>query len=225
MEGGIGSVILGFILWKITGNIWVGSFGAVVFWPILSAILRPIKQAIQMIGVKAPPFYSLMKQDCRTSEVMGKGTRVLVITGSDIMDISEQQRLQVYEALYSDGVEKFLSKKEFAQRITSMKNNKHPLCVCASVCNVGHLPSMTKCFSVWRKMLATEPFLIGETDKDFFVEDLVYTIPGQEGEKMAGIAFCFEKDMPIDETVMIDDADKELSRSPVFHEGMHEITL
>lgn len=214
MKGGFFSVLFGFIMWKVTGNIWVGAIIAVVFTPILEALIQVIIRSVSTIGVKTPPFAVLKELDASVSpEEKGKGMRVLIVTDADSLKEDTIPGKDLYETIYADSIA-MLYKKEakFKSRYDAVLEQNLPIRVCASTCKNGHMGIMTKCFSAWRKILADEPFLFND-DNGMFIEDIESTDPVTGEKKKGGIVVCFNKGLvgdvaPATDTVVEENAEE-----------------
>jgi hypothetical protein len=225
MEGGIGSAILGIIIWRLTGNFFVGAIASFILWPFFKAILSPIKNSIQMIGVKTPPFYLVMDFDRDNPALIGQGARVLIVTDSEVELLPEDKRLKVYESLYKSGVKKLFAKENFQRRIVTLHKSRLPLQVYVSVTRMGHQGSMRKCFSEWGNMVQADSFSFGDgdRDKDDFIEELTYELEGMNDKLSAIIIFAFDKNIRLDETEAADGFDIDLPASISFTDGLREV--
>ncbi|MDR1703504.1 MAG: hypothetical protein LBS19_02295 [Clostridiales bacterium] len=83
MKGGIGSVILGWIIWQATGNILIGAVASFVLWPLISGILDGSKSLIRdvlrtVISLFEPQCEITALKEPDASKSKSSGLRILV---------------------------------------------------------------------------------------------------------------------------------------------------
>jgi len=201
MKGGIVSVIFGFIMWKVTGNIFIGAIIAVVLTPLLEGTFNAIIRSISMIGVKSPDFITLKEIDLDDPAVKGKGLRVLLLTNHTVFDENDPQSMDTYKKIYAYGAQKLYdSDPKFKSRYKRVQEKQQPVRVCATVCDVSKAGKMNKCYSVWLKIMDSESFY-SDPDNDMFVEDIQYKDPKTNQTQNAGVVFAFRRGLVLNSEI------------------------
>lgn len=191
--GGIFSVILGVILWRITGSIWIGAVLSVIATPILEAIFKPLSNAVLMAFAKTPPAM-VLRAVVGDSAAAASGMRVMVMVKNRPLNVYDPNERMLYDQLYSDGIRALtVSDAAFRYKYRYCEAVQPPTQVCVSAHNFGK-GTMLRLFSRWYKTLEKGGFKVNE--KDVFVhEDDVFS--PSTGEKVHGaVAFLFGADVP-----------------------------
>ena len=195
MAGGIGSVILGFILWRITGNIFIGAVLAVILTPLLGPLLSAL---LQLPVALVRLFLSLFEPDADLSVLKeipsgssGRGMRILILQKGESGGFdSDEKRVEAEAALTSAIGGLYKSSELFRFRFDRVLEENLPIRVCS-----GRYKTVTeKCFKAWRSVLKNEAFEIGDDNIDVFTPEREIQV---EGKKLKLCFFIlFDKTLP-----------------------------
>jgi hypothetical protein len=189
MQGGIGSVIFGWLLWRWTGNLVLSAIISCVLWPLFQPLFGWV---LSLLGKLIRWIRSLSEPDSEfiTLSASGAGQkkmRVLVIAQNS--PISSQRE---YENVYASKVQSVIDEfraagdKRFDFKYRYVIDNN----LAADVAGGWYKNIMHKCIKQYLAKLRADGFLIGDMDKDVFEK-----FKDVNGGK-ANIAIIFEKSVP-----------------------------
>ena len=202
MEGGLGSVIFGYLLWRWTGNIWLAAIISVVLWPVFGPILKAIFQLpVQLVQGFLSLFepkdeLTALKDQRQAGAESFKGMRILLCAAGGINWATEREQLaqrttETIQSLYErDAI--------FRHRLDAVQAQHLPVRVLG-----GRYKSVrNRCYRKFRKALAAEGMTIGNDRRDYFSQEKTWDAHGKK--RTLEITIVFDKDMPLPEAPAAD---------------------
>jgi hypothetical protein len=199
MAGGIGSIILAYILWKYTGSLWLAAIIAVVAWPVLTPIIQgillvPIQLICLFISLFEPEMPVALLHESNSLDTQSKemGMRILLVTKGETHYFLNDAQKEAYESAATAAVRELYEKNEaFRYKFDYVLINHQPVKIYAA----WYQRVSDKCMSKYRKVLKTESFAIGESGRDIF-NTKEKQLEDKDVKRNMFITVYFDKKMP-----------------------------
>ena len=177
MIGRLIPVVVGWIIWRKTGNIIIGALVAV----FLEALAGPLLKELSLLFVKTPEIKAL---DGRPAMTDGKGLRILIGKKQDSTLTPEEIREQGQQAL--------ADKPKFTGLLQYVREHDLPVQTFLWEYSKKTEQSMIKAFRVWGKMEDVHQIVGDKVNDDYFY---TYDAPDQ----LWFVVFAFDTGLPLPE--------------------------
>lgn len=199
MAGGIGSIILAYILWKYTGSLWLAAIIAVVAWPVLTPIIQgillvPIQLISLFISLFEPEMPVSLLHESNSLETQAKemGMRILLASKGETHYFSNNAQKEAYESAATAAVRELYEKNEtFRYKFDYVLMNHQPVRIHAT----WYKRVTDKCMSKYRKVLKNESFAIGDSGRDVFSTN-EKQVEDKDAKRNMFIVVYFDKKLP-----------------------------
>jgi hypothetical protein len=141
-----------------------------------------------------PQSFNILKEE-NMEDGFGQGMRVLIITQAARLDPEEEGHREILEDLLSQAVSSLSEEHSiFRVRYNTVADKGLPVQISSTNCGESNR-SVRKAFFKWLGLDEIKPFK-GESNRENFIHDCVFTDPESGETKSAAVIFLFDKNLP-----------------------------
>lgn len=209
MAGGLGSIILAYILWSYTENLFLAAIIACLAWPLLNPIVIELLKliiAILMVPVMLiRAFFALFEPDMPISVLRidngspnaakEQGMRILLVSKGETCFFSDKSQKDAFASSATLAVrELYESNEVFRHKFDYVHANDQP----ESIYATWYKTVTEKCMSKWRKILKAESFAFIEGEGHSFATK-VKQVEDNGIKRNIFVQIFFDKNLPAPE--------------------------